>query len=154
MFATNTFSYMWMTTAAIEALHKSSGRIVVVSSLAGWIGPPKTAVYSATKHALHGFFDSLRIELANMENKKYNNIGITIASLGSHDTEGAAEVKHHVSKHVEWYPPMTAARSVVTGAAAGKNEIFHPHLMVYPMLAMRPFFPKLCDFLLASAYVW
>lgn len=154
MFATNTFSYMWMTTAAIDALHAASGRIVVVSSLAGWLGPPKNAVYSATKHALHGFFDSLRSELKMMQNGKYANIGITIASLGAHETEGAAQVKQHINeKMVQWVPAVTAARKIVTGAAANKDELFHPHLLVWPMIAARPFVPKVLDYILSLAYV-
>jgi NAD(P)-dependent dehydrogenase (short-subunit alcohol dehydrogenase family) len=48
---------------ALPHLKKSRGRIVVVSSLAGLTGVPTRTGYSATKHALFGFFDSLRIEL-------------------------------------------------------------------------------------------
>jgi short-subunit dehydrogenase len=36
---------------------------VVVSSLAGLTGVPTRTGYAASKHALHGFFDSLRVEL-------------------------------------------------------------------------------------------
>jgi short-subunit dehydrogenase len=150
MFATNTFSYIWMATHAIDALDRNKGHIIVVSSLAGWIGPPKCAVYSATKHALHGFFDSLRLEL-NMTGK--DHITITTASLGPHDTEGAAEVKHHVnSKFVKWAPAVTAARAIISGASLKKREIFHPHMMIYPLVMIRPFFPSLCDWLLAFSY--
>lgn len=44
-------------------LERGSGRIVVVSSLVGHIGTPLRSAYSAAKHALHGFFDSLRAEV-------------------------------------------------------------------------------------------
>ena len=44
-------------------LGRGSGRIVVVSSLVGKIGTPLRSGYSAAKHALHGFFDSLRAEV-------------------------------------------------------------------------------------------
>ncbi len=54
----------WMTRAALPHLKSSRGRIVVVSSLAGLTGVPTRTGYAASKHALHGFFDSLRIELA------------------------------------------------------------------------------------------
>lgn len=37
--------------------------IVVTSSLVGKFGTPKRSAYSASKHGLHGFFDSLRAEL-------------------------------------------------------------------------------------------
>ncbi len=48
---------------ALPHLKKSRGRIVVVSSLAGKVGMPGSSAYAASKHALSGFFDSLRIEL-------------------------------------------------------------------------------------------
>jgi short-subunit dehydrogenase len=152
MFATNTFSYMWMATAAIDALRATHGQIIVVSSLAGWIGPPKCAVYSATKHALHGFFDSLRVELQMLGGDRAK-IGITIAALGSHDTEGAQEVKHHLNKDmVVWEPAAPAARAMITAGAAKKKEIFHPHLIVYPMVALKPFFPSVVDWAFSIAY--
>jgi short-subunit dehydrogenase len=54
----------WLTRHALPHLRRSRGRIVVVSSLAGLTGVPTRTGYAASKHALHGFFDSLRIELA------------------------------------------------------------------------------------------
>ncbi len=49
---------------ALPHLLRARGRIVVVSSLAGRTGVPTRSGYAASKHALHGFFDSLRVELA------------------------------------------------------------------------------------------
>lgn len=42
---------------------RKSGQIVVMSSVLGKIGVPYRSAYAASKHALHGFFDSLRAEL-------------------------------------------------------------------------------------------
>ena len=42
---------------------RASGHFVVVSSLVGKFGTPYRSGYSASKHALHGFYDSLRAEL-------------------------------------------------------------------------------------------
>jgi len=55
---------------------QQSGHIVVVSSIAGKFGWPQRSAYSASKHALHGFFETLRAE------QKVNNIMITIAIPG------------------------------------------------------------------------
>jgi short-subunit dehydrogenase len=41
-----------------------SGQIVTVSSMVGKFGTPLRSSYAATKHALHGFMDSLRAEVA------------------------------------------------------------------------------------------
>jgi short-subunit dehydrogenase len=54
----------WLTRSALPYLKAVRGRLVVVSSLAGLTGVPTRTGYAASKHALHGFFDSLRIELA------------------------------------------------------------------------------------------
>ncbi len=42
---------------------RRAGQIVVISSVMGKIGVPYRSAYAASKHALHGFFDSLRAEL-------------------------------------------------------------------------------------------
>ncbi len=55
---------VWLTYYALADLERSRGRIVVVSSLTALTGVPTRSGYAATKHALHGFFDSLRVELA------------------------------------------------------------------------------------------
>ncbi len=60
---TNYFGAIYPTFHALPHLKKSRGRIVVVSSVAGLTGVPERTGYSATKHALFGFFESLRIEL-------------------------------------------------------------------------------------------
>jgi dehydrogenase/reductase SDR family member 7B len=53
-----------LTKAVLPAmLARKAGHLVVVSSLVGKIGTPLRSAYSAAKHALHGFFDSLRAEL-------------------------------------------------------------------------------------------
>ncbi|MCM2270792.1 MAG: SDR family oxidoreductase, partial [Thermoanaerobaculia bacterium] len=54
----------WLAWHGLPHLKASRGRIVVVSSLAGLTGVPTRTGYAAAKHALHGFFDSLRCELA------------------------------------------------------------------------------------------
>jgi len=63
----------WLTRAALPLLKARRGRIVVVSSLAGLTGVPTRTGYAASKHALHGFFDSLRIELAG------SGVSVTLA---------------------------------------------------------------------------
>jgi short-subunit dehydrogenase len=60
----NYLGYAWIAAEALPALKARRGRVVVVSSLAGLTGVPTRTGYAATKHALHGFFDSLRVELA------------------------------------------------------------------------------------------
>jgi len=60
---TNYLSAAYCTFYALPYLKKSKGRVVAVSSLAGLSGVPTRTAYAASKHAMFGFFDSLRIEL-------------------------------------------------------------------------------------------
>ena len=46
-------------------LERKSGMIVTVTSAVGKFGSPWRSGYAASKHALHGFFDSLRAEVSN-----------------------------------------------------------------------------------------
>lgn len=59
-------------------VENNSGHFIVITSLVGKFGTPYRSGYSASKHALHGHFDSLRAELM-MENK---NIDVTIICPG------------------------------------------------------------------------
>ncbi|MCX8006445.1 MAG: SDR family oxidoreductase, partial [Burkholderiaceae bacterium] len=60
----NFFGAMHCTQAALPHLVASRGAIVVVSSVAGFAPLIGRTGYAASKHALHGFFASLRTELA------------------------------------------------------------------------------------------
>jgi short-subunit dehydrogenase len=59
----NYLGCVYATHYALPHLKKSRGQIVVMSSLAGLTGVPTRTGYAASKHAVFGFFDSLRIEL-------------------------------------------------------------------------------------------
>jgi short-subunit dehydrogenase len=59
----NFFGAVNCTKAALPHLVARRGLIVVVSSVAGYTPLIARTGYSASKHALHGFFDSLRTEL-------------------------------------------------------------------------------------------
>jgi short-subunit dehydrogenase len=60
----NYMGAVYCTAHALPHLRATRGRIVGISSLAGRVGVPTRTGYSASKHAMAGFFDSLRIELA------------------------------------------------------------------------------------------
>lgn len=60
----NYLGYVRATRAALPALMESKGKLMVVSSMYGHLAAPYQPGYSASKHAVQGFFDSLRPELA------------------------------------------------------------------------------------------
>ncbi len=78
---------------------QKSGHIVVISSIAGKFGFFLRSAYSASKHALHGFYESLLLE------EEKNNIKITIACPGKINTNISVNAlnseggKHGVMDH-------------------------------------------------------
>ena len=62
-------------------IKKESGQIVVISSVIGKFGTPLRTSYAGSKHALQGFFDSLRAEIHD------KNIAVTIICPGYVSTE-------------------------------------------------------------------
>jgi short-subunit dehydrogenase len=69
----NYFSVVWLTLAVLPHIKAARGRLVPVASVAGLTGVPSRSGYCASKHALIGFFDSLRIELAGS--------GVTVTTI-------------------------------------------------------------------------
>ncbi|MGI9247306.1 MAG: SDR family oxidoreductase, partial [Steroidobacteraceae bacterium] len=61
----NYLGSVYPTFHALPYLKRSRGRLVAVASMAGLVGVPTRTGYSAAKHAVIGFFDSLRVELAD-----------------------------------------------------------------------------------------
>ena len=57
-------------------IERRSGHIVVISSIQGLLAVPERTAYTASKHAVQGYFDSLRVEVAQF------SIFVTVISPG------------------------------------------------------------------------
>ncbi len=107
-------------------LERGAGHIVVTSSLSGKYGVPRIAAYAASKHALHGFFETLRSEVYD------KGIDITIIIPGiirteitAHAVTGTGERFGRVEKTFRTaYPVDKAARDIVRAILARKEEAF------------------------------
>jgi len=77
LFEVNYFGTIALTKAILPAMiENGGGHISVTSSIVGKFGFPYRSSYSASKHALHGFFESLRAE------NTQNNIDVSIIIPG------------------------------------------------------------------------
>ncbi|RRU98421.1 SDR family oxidoreductase [Stutzerimonas xanthomarina] len=61
--AVNFYGALHCTQAALPSLISRGGQIIVLSSLSQYSPVPNRAAYNASKHALHGLFETLRCEL-------------------------------------------------------------------------------------------
>ncbi len=63
-FETNFWGTVKVTNALLPYFRRQKqGQIITVSSIVGLIGPPNLSYYTASKHAVQGYFKSLRFEL-------------------------------------------------------------------------------------------
>ncbi len=121
----NYFGSVYTTHYALPHLKKSHGRLVAVSSLTGKNGVPTRSAYAASKHAMAGFFDSLRIELAD------SGVSVTVAYPGFVATEVrlrafGADGKPLGQSHLDESKVMSAekcAELIVKTMARRKREV-------------------------------
>ena len=118
----NFFGAVHCTRAALDALLESRGLIIVISSVAGFAPLIARTGYAAAKHALHGFFESLRTELADegvgvlMVCPSFIATGIDRNALG-----GDGQLVRHAQEVVgERARPEVIAAQVLGAARSGK----------------------------------
>jgi short-subunit dehydrogenase len=126
-------------------LAQKSGHIAVISSVAGKFGVPLRSVYSATKFALHGFFEALRAE------EERNGIHITMVcpgyirtniSLSALRGDGAMHAKMD-SELAHGMPADECARKILHGIARKRNEIVVAAAREKALVYLKRFFPNL-----------
>lgn len=138
-------------------IKRKAGHFVTITSVMGIIGTPYRTGYAAAKHALHGFFDSLRAELWN-ENK---NIHVTLVCPGwirtnisvnalvgdgsrnkkMDDTTGAGMDRH------------VFAKKMIRAIEAQKEEVYIGGSKEMAAIRMKRFFPKIFSKLVRKAKV-
>lgn len=123
----NYFGPITLTKALLpHLLERNSGQLVVISSLSGKYGVPKISSYAASKHALHGFFETLRSEIANTEVCITIIIpGIIQTAITAHALTGDGGSFGKVDKTFQKaYPADKAARDIVRAVRKKQEEVF------------------------------
>ncbi|KAM9520395.1 11-beta-hydroxysteroid dehydrogenase 1-like [Guaruba guarouba] len=143
----NFLSYVAMTVSALPMLKESDGSIVVLSSMAGRIGTPFIAPYTATKFALEGFFSSLRQEFI-MENV---NVSVTLCVLGYIDTENAVQAVSHAVRDKP-APKEECALEIIKSGALRQRELHYPPRLVGNLLLLQAIAPDFLDSLIRGNY--
>ena len=134
-------------------LSKGSGHIVIISSLVGKFGTKFRSAYSASKHALHGYFDSLRTEIDP-------NIKITIVCPGFIKTNvtinaltaNGTKQNSMDDAQANGMPAEECARQIIKAILSGKEEVYIGGKEKYGVLLKR-FLPKLFSRIVKKAKV-
>lgn len=133
-------------------LENKSGHIVVISSVAGRFGVPLRSGYSATKFALHGFFEALRAEEAR------NGIRVTLVCPGFIRTGiSLSALKGDGTKHAKMDPDLAqgmpaeeCARQILTAVARKKEDVTIAARREKMLVYMKRFAPGLVTRLVAA----
>lgn len=121
----NYFGSLYCSYYSLPYLKQTRGRIVAVASVAARTGVPTRTGYAASKHAMVGFFESLRIEVED------DGISVTIAfpdfvASGMHTRSLGADGKPLGHNPLQVDKIMTSeecARRIVDGAARRKRQV-------------------------------
>lgn len=122
----NFFGTVALTKAILPHFQKQQfGKICVVSSIAGKFGFYLRSSYSAAKHALHGYFESLALEEAK------NNIHVTIVCPGKINTPISTNAltstgdKHGVMDHNQktGMPVEKCVLEIIKAVQENKREV-------------------------------
>jgi dehydrogenase/reductase SDR family member 7B len=150
IFEVDYFAHIAITKAVLPHLIKQqSGNIIVISSIAGKFGFYYRSAYSAAKHALHGFFETLRLEV-----EKYN-IQVLIVCPGKIKTNVSnnailADGKQHQildPSHADAMSAVECAKLIIKAIIKNKEEIFVGRSELL-MVRIKRFFPNLFSFMI------
>jgi short-subunit dehydrogenase len=122
-----------------------NGQFVVTTSIVGKIGTPLRSSYAASKHALHGFFDSLRAE------NHHNKIVVTLICPGFVNTnvsinalkgDGTLQNKMDVATE-NGIAPERFAKLMAKAIKNKKEEVYIGGLKEKLAVFVKIFFPKI-----------
>ena len=126
-----------------------SGHIINIASMAGLIASSKSTIYSATKFAVIGFSNALRLELADKE------VYVTTVNPGPIATKffDKADPSGNYLKSVEEFTlqPDDVAKKIAAIFGKNKRELNMPFLLKAAHKAYI-LFPKLSDFLTRKVF--
>jgi short-subunit dehydrogenase len=108
-----------------EMVRKGGGQIIAISSIAGIVGAPLRSAYSAAKHGLIGYHDSLRAETAHL------GLKVLVVAPGSVRTnvsrnalDAHAKVRGVSDASIDnGMDPVLAAERILESVATGKREL-------------------------------
>lgn len=138
-------------------LKRNAGHFVTITSVMGKIGTPYRTGYAAAKHALHGFFDSLRAELW----KDSKNIYVTLVCPGWINTnlsiaallgDGSPQNRKD-DTHEAGMKPEVFARKMIQAVENKKGEVYIGGTKEVLAIYLKRFLPGLFSKIVRNAKV-
>lgn len=136
-------------------IQKKYGHVVTISSVTGHVGTPYRSGYAASKHALHGFFDSLRAEVAD------RNIFVTMICPGFIQTQvsvnaltGDGSTLNQMDEaQAKGMPADVCAKKILKAIQSKKREASMGGFKEILALYLKRFFPGILANIMKKAKV-
>lgn len=131
----NLNSYFWCAKTFVPGMVKrNEGHIIMIASAAGLLGVPGMTAYSATKHAVVGFAESLRLELRRGGAAA---VGVTIVCPSFIDTGMFPNTTPPL--FTPWLKPEALAEKIVSAVKARRLYVREPSMVkLIPLLKALP----------------
>lgn len=138
-------------------IKRKGGHYVTISSVMGKIGTPYRSGYAAAKHALHGFFDSLRAELW----KDCRSIYVTMICPGWVRTNismnalmgDGSKLNQMDSTTGDGLDPKVVANKIIAAIESRKNEVYIGGMTEVSAVYLKRFLPGMFARIIRKAKV-
>ncbi len=151
IFQTNYWGVVYGCTEALKYLRKHGGALINTGSISSDIPAPILGVYTATKHAVKGFTNSLRLEL----NHDQAPVSLTLIKPSGINTPFGDHARNYM-KHASQVPPPVYSPKVVASAMLHAAE--HPtrELIIggsgATLISFARFLPRIADRVLEKMF--
>lgn len=124
LFDVNFWGLVTGSRVAAEHLRQKGGALINVGSVVSEQAIALQGLYSASKHAVKGFTDALRMELEHGDAP----VSVTLIKPGPIDTPFPLNAQNYLGREPQHVPPVyapvTVARAIVQAAAHPEREVF------------------------------
>ncbi len=131
----NLKSYLWCTKEFLPGMiTRGSGHLIMIASASGLLAVPGLAIYSATKHAVVGFSEALRLELRK---KGVSGVGMTIVCPSYISTGMFEGAKPPLL--TRWLTPDGVAERIISAVRRNRLYVREPFMVkLVPLLKIIP----------------
>ena len=121
---TNLWGTMYGSLVAVEHLRRGGGALINIGSVASDLAFPLQGIYCASKHAVKGFTDALRMELLQVGAP----VSVTLVKPTSIDTPLPQRARNYTDREPKLpppvYPPEEVARAILHAAVHPQRDNF------------------------------
>jgi short-subunit dehydrogenase len=153
LFDTNFWGVVHGSLVAVEHLRQRGGALINIGSEGSDVALPLQGIYSASKHAVKGFTDALRMELEHSGAP----VSVTLVKPAALDTPYLPHARNYLEVEPRLaapvYAPEVAASAILFAAQRPRRDIFVGGASKLASASSR-FAPRTTDWLLKRTMFW